>query len=243
MGIGENLKKYREKHNLTQEELAKKLCISRSAVAKWEQGRGTPTTEIAIQIASILDIPCSELLGIDELIETNVFNRVDELLTKRLEEEKQHKKYKRKKTCKIISRVIICSFLIFLVVSLSILAFPRKMSHYMDITEDEISQIYVIYGRNNRADIDVGYFNELNTKMNKLYLRKDYFPRSETSGYLICIVTKDGESYHINDNSIKINGSMDRYKIYGHEKDYEGPLGSVIERIVKKVVGEDYAKN
>jgi len=40
--FGEKLKELRNEKGWTQEKLAKELYVSRSAVAKWEQGRGYP---------------------------------------------------------------------------------------------------------------------------------------------------------------------------------------------------------
>ena len=39
----DRLKELRIKNNLTQEELAKKIFVSRSAVCKWEMGNGIPS--------------------------------------------------------------------------------------------------------------------------------------------------------------------------------------------------------
>ncbi len=36
--FSENVKKYRKAKNLSQEELALKLCVVRQAVSKWEKG-------------------------------------------------------------------------------------------------------------------------------------------------------------------------------------------------------------
>ena len=44
--FAEKLISLRKSKSLTQEELAKILYVSRSAVAKWEQGRSTPDVEI-----------------------------------------------------------------------------------------------------------------------------------------------------------------------------------------------------
>ena len=38
MTIGERIKKYRKKNDLTQEKLADFLCVSYQAVSKWETG-------------------------------------------------------------------------------------------------------------------------------------------------------------------------------------------------------------
>ena len=42
MEFNEKLQKLRKEQNLTQEELAEKLFVSRTAISKWESGRGYP---------------------------------------------------------------------------------------------------------------------------------------------------------------------------------------------------------
>ena len=45
MTLGEKLKKLRTDSGLTQEELAEKLFVSRTAISKWESNRGYPNIE------------------------------------------------------------------------------------------------------------------------------------------------------------------------------------------------------
>ena len=45
MGFAENLKHARKLQNITQEQLADILSVSRQAISKWESGLGYPETE------------------------------------------------------------------------------------------------------------------------------------------------------------------------------------------------------
>ncbi len=56
MNFNEKLKKYRENNNLTQEELANKLHISRQAISKYETGRAYPSIEVLQDIAKLLSV-------------------------------------------------------------------------------------------------------------------------------------------------------------------------------------------
>ncbi len=56
MGFAENLKEIRKQKNITQEELAEMLNVSRQAVSKWEAGNGYPETEKLLIIAKELNI-------------------------------------------------------------------------------------------------------------------------------------------------------------------------------------------
>ncbi len=57
----------RKKHNLSQEELAEKLGVSRQAVSKWERSEASPDTDNLIALAKIYDLSLDELIyGIKE---------------------------------------------------------------------------------------------------------------------------------------------------------------------------------
>ena len=57
------LKKYRQLKDLTQEQLAEKLGVSRQAVTKWETDTGIPDIENIKSISSLFDISIDELLS------------------------------------------------------------------------------------------------------------------------------------------------------------------------------------
>jgi transcriptional regulator with XRE-family HTH domain len=62
MSFSSNLKGIRAEKNLSQEQLAELLGVSRQAVSKWEQGGGYPETEKLVQIAKLLDVSLDSLL-------------------------------------------------------------------------------------------------------------------------------------------------------------------------------------
>lgn len=70
--VGKNLKNIRKKKDLTQDELAEKLSVTRQAVSNWENGKTEPDIETLTKIAQIFDISIDELVdgipkGIKEL--------------------------------------------------------------------------------------------------------------------------------------------------------------------------------
>ena len=68
MTFGEKLKILRSKAKLTQEELAEKLYVSRTAVSKWESGRGYPSIELLKVIAKFFSVTVDELLSSGEVL-------------------------------------------------------------------------------------------------------------------------------------------------------------------------------
>jgi transcriptional regulator with XRE-family HTH domain len=61
MEFKENLKQLRTEHGLTQAQLAEKLFVSRSTVAKWENGLGLPNPESMALLERLFDISASEI--------------------------------------------------------------------------------------------------------------------------------------------------------------------------------------
>lgn len=60
--VGKNIKHFRENKNITQEELAEKLCVTRQAVSNWETGKTEPDVDTLTKIASVLDVTVEELI-------------------------------------------------------------------------------------------------------------------------------------------------------------------------------------
>ncbi len=63
MTLGEKIRQARHHAGLSQEQLAEKMCVSRSAVAKWEAGKGMPDIENAKLLARLLGVSLDQLLA------------------------------------------------------------------------------------------------------------------------------------------------------------------------------------
>lgn len=63
--IGENIRRFRRKKNITQEKLAEHLNISCPAVSKWERNEACPDITMIIPLASYFGVTTDELLGFD----------------------------------------------------------------------------------------------------------------------------------------------------------------------------------
>ena len=60
--ISKYLRFLRKGHSYTQDDLAKKLNISRQAVSKWETGTAIPDLEVLLKISKLYDITINDLL-------------------------------------------------------------------------------------------------------------------------------------------------------------------------------------
>ena len=62
MAIGDVLVRIRKERNLTQDDLARKLFVTRQAVSRWETGETEPGVDMCKLIAATFDMPLMELL-------------------------------------------------------------------------------------------------------------------------------------------------------------------------------------
>ena len=66
MNLSDNLKRIRKENNLSQEQLADKLGVSRQSVSKWESGQAYPEMDKVLQLCQLFN------LNIDELLNQNI---------------------------------------------------------------------------------------------------------------------------------------------------------------------------
>ena len=68
MDFGEKLQELRKRRGLTQEELAQALYVSRTAVSKWESGRGYPSIDSLKELSKYFSVTVDDLLSGEKLL-------------------------------------------------------------------------------------------------------------------------------------------------------------------------------
>jgi transcriptional regulator with XRE-family HTH domain len=68
MKFCEKLQQLRKQKGLTQEQLAEKMFVSRTAVSKWESGKGYPNLDSLKYLSEIFSVSIDDLLSGEELI-------------------------------------------------------------------------------------------------------------------------------------------------------------------------------
>ena len=66
MSMGARLAQERRKQNLTQEQLAEQLGVTRQAVSRWESDTAYPETDKILRMAALFNVSCDYLLGVSE---------------------------------------------------------------------------------------------------------------------------------------------------------------------------------
>ena len=69
MTFGEKIKSLREQNGITQEELAQKLYVTRTAVSKWENDKGFPSIDTLKHLAELFGVTLDELVS-DDAVKT-----------------------------------------------------------------------------------------------------------------------------------------------------------------------------
>ncbi|MDR0831889.1 MAG: helix-turn-helix domain-containing protein [Bacillales bacterium] len=75
--IGLKIVKLREDNQMSQDDLANKLFISRQAISKWERGLAIPGIDLIIELSKLFNKSIDEILCLDDLVEIdklNIFN-------------------------------------------------------------------------------------------------------------------------------------------------------------------------
>ncbi|MGO0798855.1 helix-turn-helix domain-containing protein, partial [Clostridioides difficile] len=62
LNLGENLKKLRKERNLSQEQLAEMLNVSRQAISKWESNKTYPDIENLVLLRNLFNVSLDYLI-------------------------------------------------------------------------------------------------------------------------------------------------------------------------------------
>ena len=88
--IGRFIAERRKAKNLTQMQLAEKLCITDRAISKWERGKGMPDSSLMLDLCDELEISVNELLR-GEIIDMKEYNQKAEQQLMEMVKEREKK--------------------------------------------------------------------------------------------------------------------------------------------------------
>lgn len=88
--IGKFIKECRTQNNLTQLQLAERLCITDRAISKWENGKAMPDSSIMLDLCKELKITVNDLLS-GEVVTVENYNENSEKIILEMVKEKENK--------------------------------------------------------------------------------------------------------------------------------------------------------
>ena len=109
MEFNEQIKRLRKENNLTQEEMAKKLNVTRQAISNWENNRNLPDFEMIILIAKTFGVSLDKLI-----LEDKKMNKIEQIL---INDGKRTRAKKFNMVTTIIGSVFIILGIIFFLIS------------------------------------------------------------------------------------------------------------------------------
>ena len=87
MEIGETMRKYRKEKEMTQEQLAKLLGVTASAVNKWERGGACPDITLLLPLARALSVSLDTLLSYQESLGKEEVYKILQELKERIQQD------------------------------------------------------------------------------------------------------------------------------------------------------------
>ena len=75
--LNEKIRNLRKANNMTQEELAEKICVSRQAITKWETGLGIPDISNLESLAKLFNISLDQLVSEEQSINMENISRTE----------------------------------------------------------------------------------------------------------------------------------------------------------------------
>ena len=147
--IGKFISTMRKKKDLTQEQLAEKLNVSKNAVSKWERGLNLPDASIMQDVCSILDISLNELFAGEKLNKDEQIKHSEQTIINILKNQKHRNKiYK------------ICLSILIVVVLIIIGRFTLiKMGYIMD-DNLKYTQVYIAEYGDVKGNVDINSFGK-----------------------------------------------------------------------------------
>lgn len=152
--IGKFIAVCRKKQNLTQEQLAEKLGISKNAVSKWERGLNLPDASIMEDLCAILKISLNELFAGEKLKENQIQKQSEKNILNIL----NFTKYKSQKYNLILVGIVILFIINVIFLGNFVLI---KLGYVID-DNLKYTQIYVAEDENIKGSVDINKFGKKN---------------------------------------------------------------------------------
>lgn len=180
MEFYQNLSALRKSKNLSQEEIADRLGVSRQAISKWENGQALPETANIMKLCEILEVTPNELLGYEEHKAQTV-----EKLTCDNEEIKEKKKWYKTTPFKVFVAVLGALLAVNLIIGLIALGFAGVFMMRTDVNDRvQLGEVVSVEaGEENISTGGVAMFSTQGTNGKKTIVRTEYVPDHYSNSY------------------------------------------------------------
>ena len=173
MKFGENLKSLRKNNNLSQEQLAEKVNVSRQSVSKWETGEAYPEMNNILELCKIFRCNINDLVN-DSIIDLDSLDEEVKMSVVKFKKEKQKKVKTLSKVISVLASLgKVCIWIAIPIIALLIILAPVTIKN-IKITEDEITykdnkleflkedkKIYLVYDNSKVGDVSPNEYEKI----------------------------------------------------------------------------------
>ncbi len=228
MSVGEKIQFYRKELGLSQEELGKKLLVSRQTVSLWENDQTVPTIDNLIRLKEIFGVSVDDILGVCEKSQPTEQPKEEYIFSFEKEAVIKLGKAERKKLLgkllwttalsvfliifiynwfySVFSVCLLAGFLLcFIIINLKMLFISRK--NWKSVSDRLSNSIYDYKVYNDSFTVAISHNGE-KVRDFKLYFN-DIETMSQTGNYLV--VTVSGQSFLLDRNVLKENSLFYNY--------------------------------
>ena len=179
MEFYQNLSALRKSKNLSQEEIADRLGVSRQAISKWENGQALPETTNIMKLCEILEVTPNELLGYEEYKAQTV-----EKLTCDNEEIKEKKKWYKTTPFKVFVAVLGALLAVNLIMGLIALGFAGVIMMRKDVNDSVFpNEVVSLEPGETMTMGGAAEFSVQGTQGEKIVIKAEYMPKVYSNGY------------------------------------------------------------
>ena len=158
MNFGQNLKYLRKSKNMSQEELAEKVNVSRQSVSKWETGEAYPEMNNILELCKIFRCHINDLVN-DNILDIDSLDEDVKMSAVKFKKEKQKQMKGISKVLSLIGKIagiVVRVALVFVIIAMITIPIGFK---YLDVKNGKLisnsDNIEIVVHENNKSDIRI----------------------------------------------------------------------------------------
>ena len=163
MKFGENLKSLRKNNNLSQEQLAEKVRVSRQSVSKWETGEAYPEMNNILELCKIFKCNINDLVN-DSIIDLDSLDEEIKMSVVKFKKEKQNKVKTLSKIIEILSKIGQVIIWIAIPIIAILMAVSPMVIKNVEVNEDTITF------KDNKLELEKVEEDKIVLKSNKILI-------------------------------------------------------------------------
>lgn len=205
MKFSENLASLRKSKNLSQEEIADRLGVSRQAISKWENGQALPETANIMKLCEILEVTPNELFGYEE----RRAQPVEQIPYNNYNSEEIKKKWYKTTPFKVFVAVLGALLAVNLIMALIALGCAGVFMMRTDVNENVVphEEVSVEPGESVVFGGDA-HFSVLGTQGDEIVIRTEYMPEVYSNSYEYSFVFSGNGMQTVTEKAKTENGRL-----------------------------------